>query len=90
MITVHLHTTLQRRTAEGLQRRLQVTLPPGSRLADVLERLHLPPDDDSILLVVNARVAGRDQALAEGDEVHLIPALSGGSPHFPGEFTGDL
>ncbi len=80
MITVHLHTTLQRRTPEGLQRRLNVTLPAGSRLADVLERLGLPPDDDSILLVVNARVVGPDQTLAEGDEVHLIPALSGGAP----------
>jgi sulfur carrier protein ThiS len=80
VITVHLHTTLQRRTPEGLQRRLEVTLPPGSRLADVLERLALPPDDESTLLVVNGRVAAPGQPLADGDEVHLIPALSGGAP----------
>jgi sulfur carrier protein ThiS len=80
VITVHLHTTLQRRTPEGPQRRLEVTLRPGGRLADVLEQLGLSPDDESILLVVNARVAGPDQALVEGDEVHLIPALSGGAP----------
>jgi molybdopterin converting factor small subunit len=28
--------------------------------------------------VVNGRGADRSQALAEGDEVHLMPALSGG------------
>jgi len=78
VITVHLHTTLQRRTPEGLQRRLQITLPPGSRLADALERIAVPRDDESILLIINGRVAAPGQPLADGDEVHLIPALSGG------------
>jgi molybdopterin converting factor small subunit len=80
VITVHLHTTLQRRTPEGLQRRLEVTLPAGSRLADVLERLAIPLDEASILLVINGRAAAPAQPLADGDEVHLIPALSGGLP----------
>jgi molybdopterin converting factor small subunit len=81
VITVHLHTTLQRRTPEGLQRRLQITLPPASSLADVMDRLAVPLDGASILLVINGRLAAPDQALADGDEVHLIPALAGGAPH---------
>ncbi len=79
VITVYLHTTLQRRTPEGLQRRLQITLAPASCLVEVLDRLAIPLDEESILLVVNGRVAGSDQTLADGDEVHLIPALSGGA-----------
>jgi len=78
VVTVHLHTTLQRRTPDGVVRRLEVTLPPASRLADVLERLAIPLDDESILLIINGRVAAPAQPLADGDEVHLIPALSGG------------
>jgi len=78
VITVYLHTTLQRRTPEGLQRRMRVSLPPACCLSDILDRLAIPLDEESILLVINGRVARPDQTLADGDEVHLIPALSGG------------
>ena len=79
-VSVHLHTTLQRRTSEGLLRRLDVTLPPGSTLADLLDRLALPRRDESVLLVINGRQADAGQVLRDADEVHLIPALSGGTP----------
>jgi sulfur carrier protein ThiS len=78
-VNVHLHTTLQRRTAEGWLRRLDVSLPPGSTLADLLDRLALPRRDDSVLLVINGRQADAEQVLRDADEVHLIPALSGGA-----------
>lgn len=78
VITVQLHTTLQRQTREGALRRLEVALPAGSTLADLLARLEVAPHQDAILLVINGRQADADQALADGDEVHLIPALSGG------------
>jgi sulfur carrier protein ThiS len=78
-VSVHLHTTLQRRTPEGALRRLDVTLPPGSTLADLLDRLALPRRDDSVLLVINGRQADAEQVLRDADEVHLIPALSGGA-----------
>jgi hypothetical protein len=38
-----------------------------------------------ILLVINGRQAHATQVLADGDEVHLIPALSGGAPTPDGE-----
>jgi sulfur carrier protein ThiS len=78
-VSVHLHTTLQRRTPEGSLRRLDITLPPGSTLADLLDRLSLPRRDDSVLLVINGRQADAEQVLRDADEVHLIPALSGGA-----------
>lgn len=77
---VHLHTTLQRQTPEGMLRRLDMTLPPVSTLADLLTALAIAPDQEATLLVVNGRTAEPEQALKDGDEVHLIPAISGGSP----------
>jgi sulfur carrier protein ThiS len=79
-VTVHLHTTLQRPTPNGPLRRLDVRLAPGSTLADLLDRLALPRRDDSVLLVINGRQADAEQVLHDSDEVHLIPALSGGAP----------
>ena len=79
-ITVHLHTTLQRRTADGPVRRLEVVVPPQSTLAYLLKELDLPTDQDNILFVVNGRQALPAMELTDGDEVNLIPAISGGRP----------
>jgi sulfur carrier protein ThiS len=79
-VAVHLHTTLQRPTPTGPLRRLDVTLPSGSTLADLLDQLSLPRHDDSVLLVINGRQADARQLLQDADEVHVIPALSGGAP----------
>ena len=59
--------------------RLEVTLPPASSLSDLLWQLELLDlDPESILMVVNGRSAELSQLLADGDQVHLIPAMSGG------------
>ncbi len=79
VVTVHLHTTLQRQTPEGFLRRLEITLPSASTLTDVLRRFEVRLEGDSVLCVVNGRVATPDQLLAEGDEIHFIPAISGGT-----------
>lgn len=75
---VHLHTILQRQTPEGVQRRLEVNLPSGSTLATLLISLDLPLSVEHLLLTVNRRVAEGNYVLAEGDEVNIMPALSGG------------
>jgi molybdopterin converting factor small subunit len=59
-------------------RRLDVTLPPISTLADLLSTLAVKADEEATLLVINGRTADPLQALKDGDEVHLIPAMSGG------------
>lgn len=80
VVTVHLHTVLQRQRPEGPQRRLTVTLPAESTLADLLKTLQITANLDAILLVVNGRTADLAHVLRDGDEVHLMPALSGGNP----------
>ena len=78
VVKVCLHTSLQRRTAAGLVRHLELDLAPGATLEDLLGALELPEDLDGILLVLNGRIAEPSRPLADGDDVHLIPALSGG------------
>lgn len=75
---MRLHTTLQRRTPGGMVRHLEVQLPERSVLADLLAALEIRQDLKGVLLVVNGRTAEPSKVLEEGDDVHLIPAISGG------------
>ena len=78
-VTVNLHTTLQRQTPDGTISRLELNLPEGTTLADLLAELDIRMDPDALLLVVNSRMAEESQVLYPGDQVNLMPALSGGS-----------
>ena len=61
-----------------MQDRLELKLEPGATVASVLEKLGLTEDDESVMLVVNRRMVSADQPLADGDEIGLMPAISGG------------
>ena len=50
-----------------------------ARVEDVWPALGLGPEPDGLLYAVNKEYAQRDRELAEGDEVALIPPVSGGS-----------
>jgi len=76
VVQVHLHTSLRRRTPGGIVRQLAAELPDGATLGGLLGVLDIKPK--GLLLVVNGRTAEPSLVLEEGDEVHLIPALSGG------------
>lgn len=78
VITIHLHTILRRPTPEGLQDRLEMEVEEGTTLATVLQVLDLPLEDEAMLLVVNGKIADRQQELVAGDEVRFMPAISGG------------
>jgi molybdopterin converting factor small subunit len=78
IVHVRLHTTLRRETPEGIVDRLDLELQPGATVRDVLDRLEINPRGRSILMVVNRNLAKAEQELADGDEVRLIPAMSGG------------
>lgn len=61
----------------------EVELPAPATVADVLEaccRLHpaLQPARRSLLVAVNREFAGADTVLAGGEEIALMPPLSGG------------
>jgi len=77
-VIAHLHTVLQRQTPEGLIRRLEVELPGGSRVADLMAALEITMPEDALLLAVNGRVAATDTVLQDGDQVNLMPAIAGG------------
>ena len=70
IIKVHLHTTLQRQTADGLVSRLEVELPIGSTITDLLDDLEIKMSPDALLLAVNGRVAQTDQTLVDQDVVN--------------------
>ena len=78
IVNVHLHSLLQRPSPKGLIRRLEVELPAGATLQELLTREGIVVDDENFLLVVNSRNVEPDQVLNDGDEVDLIPAISGG------------
>ena len=77
-VKVHLHTILQRETPEGMQRELDVTMLSGSSVADLMTDLGVELPLDAMLLVVNGRLAQPTYRLQEGDQIHLMPAISGG------------
>jgi sulfur carrier protein ThiS len=74
VVTVHLHTILQRQTPDGMQRQLDVTLLSGSKLEDLAHDLGLGLPADAIIWKVNGRLVTADRILRDGDQVHLIPA----------------
>ena len=78
IVNLQLHTLLQRPSPNGLIRRLQVELPPGATLQELLTREGIIVDLENYLFVVNSRNVEPDQVLNEGDDVDLIPAISGG------------
>jgi molybdopterin converting factor small subunit len=78
-VRVRLHTILRRQTAQGIVDRLDLELEPNASVQSVLDRLAIGLESDRILIVVNGRVVAIGHILADGDEVRLIPAVSGGS-----------
>ncbi len=77
-VHVRLHTTLRRVTPQGVIDRLEVDLEPGATVASLLERLEIQPRGGSLLLVVNGKLVQADHMLSDGDEVRLVPGISGG------------
>lgn len=63
--------------------RVDLSLPAGARVTDALAELaraHPVLDDVAARcrVAVNAEFSGLDQVLADGDEIALIPPVSGG------------
>jgi molybdopterin synthase catalytic subunit/molybdopterin converting factor small subunit len=72
-VTVRLFAGLRER-AGWSQRELE-----AARVADVWPALGLGDEPDGLLYAVNLEYAPREQALSDGDEVGVIPPVSGGS-----------
>jgi molybdopterin synthase catalytic subunit len=74
-VTVRLFAQLRERagTAE-----LSIELPDGARVKDALERLDSITGELPVVMAVNREYADGDAPLAPGDELALIPPVSGG------------
>jgi molybdopterin converting factor subunit 1 len=58
---------------------LELELPDGARVADALTRLKDVVDGVPVVMAVNQEYAAREATLAPGDELALIPPVSGGA-----------
>jgi molybdopterin synthase catalytic subunit len=75
-ITVRLFAGLRERAGTGKR---ELELSEGARAGDVWPALDLGDEPEGLLYAVNKEYAERDRPLADGDEVALIPPVSGGA-----------
>jgi len=75
-VTVRLFAGLREHAGTG---RRDVDLGDGARVEDVWRALELGEEPAGLVFAVNRAYVERSQALEEGDEVALIPPVSGGA-----------
>ena len=75
-IRVRLFAGLRERVGTGEN---EMELAPGSRAGDVWDLLQIGPEPGGLAYAVNRRYVDRDEPLAEGDELAIIPPVSGGA-----------
>jgi molybdopterin synthase catalytic subunit/molybdopterin converting factor small subunit len=75
-VTVKLFAGLRERAGEGMR---SLELPDGATLERVWPALALGDEPAGLLYAVNREYAERERRLTEGDEVALIPPVSGGA-----------
>jgi MoaE-MoaD fusion protein len=75
-VVVKLFAGLRERAGTGVR---ALELPDGARAADVWPELGLGEEPGGLLYAVNREYAEADLPLADGDEVALIPPVSGGA-----------
>jgi MoaE-MoaD fusion protein len=74
-VRIRLFAGLRERASTGTR---TLDLPDGATVADVWPALDLGDEPAGLLYALNKRYAGRTAAVADGDEVALIPPVSGG------------
>ena len=75
-VTVRLFAMLRERAGKA---EVTLELPPGARVEDALERLGGLADGLPLVMAVNREYAPADKVLDQGDELALIPPVSGGA-----------
>ncbi len=75
-ITVRLFSILRHRDGQIIDR-LELEMPAGSCIGDVLERLQVVAELEPVL-ALNNEVADESAALADGDQLAIIPSVAGG------------
>jgi molybdopterin converting factor subunit 1 len=85
-VTVRLFAQLRERAGTG---ELSLELPDGARVRDALDELGGLADGLPVVMAVNREYADGDAPLAAGDELALIPPVSGGLPGPWARVTGE-
>jgi molybdopterin synthase catalytic subunit len=75
-VSIRLFASLRERAGTGAR---ELELSDGARVADVWAALDLGSEPSGLLYAVNKSYADAESALADGDEVALIPPVSGGA-----------
>jgi molybdopterin synthase catalytic subunit len=75
VVSVRLFAGLRERAGSG---RIDVELPGGATVRDLLAAMELAPR--SCVAAISREYAGPDAPIAPGDEVALVPPVSGGAP----------
>jgi molybdopterin converting factor small subunit len=78
LIHVNLHTILQRQKSKDRREKVEINLPDGSTVADLIKQLGITLPDDALLVIIRNHLCDPHQVLSNEDTVDLIPALSGG------------
>jgi molybdopterin synthase catalytic subunit len=86
LITVRLFAMLRERAGAG---ELELELPDGACVADALEAVADLAGGLPLVLAVNRRYADADAPLSPGDELALIPPVSGGAEDAEPAARGD-
>jgi molybdopterin converting factor subunit 1 len=79
-VTVRLFAILRERAGSD---RVELELPEGARVADAIDAVDDLAGGLSLVMAVNREYAARDQPLSAGDELALIPPVSGGATTAP-------
>ncbi|MGZ8695574.1 MAG: molybdenum cofactor biosynthesis protein [Gaiellaceae bacterium] len=74
-VSIRLFAGLRERAGTGSR---SLELDDGARLGEIWQALDLGDEPAGLLYAVNKRYAAADTVLADGDEVALIPPVSGG------------
>lgn len=85
-VTVRLFAMLRQRAGRD---ELVLELPDGSNVDDALAQLDGLADGMPLVMAVNREYAPGSQVLASGDELALIPPVSGGSPPGGSDIVSD-
>jgi molybdopterin converting factor subunit 1 len=75
-VTVRLFAILRQRAGSD---RIELELPEGARVADALQAVDHLAGGLSLVMAVNREYAAADHPLSPGDELALIPPVSGGA-----------
>jgi molybdopterin synthase catalytic subunit len=91
-VTVRLFAILRERAGRDS---VEIELPEGATVADAFERLAAAPGLGELVgrmplrMAVNREYAGEGTAIAPGDELALIPPISGGAPRTHARVTDE-